>query len=189
MQIILIRHGQTLSNKQNDEKRSVFIGQYDTQLTDLGYQQAKSLQNNELFENVDMVYCSTLLRAKTTLSCFYQKDNIIYDARLKERSLGDFESHEKSDIEKQYPDYFTNPELIDFAHSFKAKAPNGENYFDVCQRVNDFLNEIKSKNYQKVVIVSHFCTIRCIVKIIQNISEEETLNYKIYHCKPIILNY
>ena len=74
-----------------------------------------------------------------------------------------------------------------FRHVFLAKASGGENYQDVCNRVEEFLCEIQKLNLKKIAVVSHMCTIRCILKLIQNLSEEETLKIRIKQCEPIIL--
>ena len=147
-----------------------------------------SFKNHFPFENADAVYCSDLKRAVDTAALLSDIKPVI-DKRLRERSLGDFEGRLIGEIESDpcYEKYFTNPEYTEFRHGFSAKAPGGENYTDVCKRVSSFLNEL-DRNLNKVIIVSHFCAIRCIIKTVKSLSEEETLKLKIYNCDPIILN-
>lgn len=111
------------------------------------------------------------------------------DSRLRERSLGEFEGKYVRDVQNQerYRKYFIDPALISFRHDFIEKAPGGENYQDVCNRAENFLCEIRELNLKKIAVVSHMCTIRCILKLIQNLSEEETLKIRIKQCEPIVL--
>lgn len=187
MQIILIRHGESKANALNGDTYKMFTGQWDCELTEHGKEQALKLRQNPIFNDVDAYYCSDLKRAIDTAQLFSDKDLII-DKRLRERSLGDFEGKLVDDIQNspEYEKYFNNSEYSNFRHDFVVKAPNGENYTDVCERVSSFVNDIRSKKYDKVVIVSHMCTIRCLLKIIKNLTEVETLQIKVHKCEPII---
>lgn len=189
MKIVLIRHGESTANAiQNDEDR-IFIGQWDCELTELGIQQAISLRDNPVVEGADAFFCSDLKRAVATAHLITDSD-VIIDKRLRERSLGDFEGVLISEMQNNplFHKYFDDPEYSQFRHGFNKKAPNGENYCDVCERVSDFLSEL-DRNYSKIVIVSHFCTIRCIIKTVKNLSDEETLALKIKNCEPTIIEY
>lgn len=188
MELVLIRHGESLANAIKEDKDKIFIGQWDCDLTERGRHQAAALKGSPLLKNTDAVYCSDLKRAVDTAALLSDIKPVI-DKRLRERSLGDFEGRLVNEIEANplYEKYFTNPEYTDFRHGFSAKAPGGENYTDVCKRVSSFLNEL-DENFNKVIIVSHFCAIRCIIKTVKSLSEEETLKLKIYNCDPIILN-
>ena len=77
---------------------------------------------------------------------------------------------------------------MNFRADFRVKAPGGENYTDVCLRVRDFWNEIKDKGYGKIVIVSHYRAISCLMKEILALGEEETLRVRVPICEPIIIN-
>ena len=164
MELVLIRHGESIGNALRGES-AVYTGRWDCNLTGRGYQQAKSLNGNPLLENIDAWYSSNLM----------------------ERSLGEFEGLTIESVKKdpRYIKYFADPEFMQFRNSFTVKAPGGESYGDVCERVRDFLQELACKDYKKVAIVTHHCVIRCIVKILNNLSEEETLSFKVNNCEPI----
>jgi broad specificity phosphatase PhoE len=72
-----------------------------------------------------------------------------------------------------------------FRKDFEAKAPNGESYGDVCHRVRPFLKELLEDNADKVGIISHFVVIKCIMKELLDLSEEETLALMVRNCEPI----
>ncbi|MGN0166846.1 MAG: histidine phosphatase family protein [Acetatifactor sp.] len=189
MDIVLIRHGESEANLINQENYSVFTGQWECSLTEKGIEQAKRLKDNSILKGVERYYVSDSLRAQETASYFAEKNEIVLDSRLRERSLGEFEGKYVRDIQDQekYRQYFTNSALMSFRHDFKVKAPGGENYQDVCNRAESFLCEIRKLNFSKIAVISHMCTIRCILKLLQNFSEEETLKIKVPQCEPIIL--
>ena len=189
MEIILIRHGQSTANAIKEAKNKIFIGQWDCDLTELGRQQALNLKDSPILKDADAYFCSDLKRAVETAHLITDRE-VTVDKRLRERSLGDFEGILIEEIKSNplYGEYFSNPEYSNFRHGFAKKAPNGENYCDVCERVSSFLNEL-DKSFNKVVIVAHFCAIRCIIKTVKNLSNEETVSLEVKNCEPIIINF
>lgn len=148
------------------------------------------MRDNEIFEKFDKLYSSDLIRAYDTSLAITSSENIIVDKRLRERSLGAFEGQlvKELKIHPEYSKYFYDEELKYFGHSFVVKAPGGENYADVENRVRLFWEEIKDKNYNKIVIVAHLYTIRVFLKILLNLSEQECINYKINNAETLIVN-
>ena len=189
MELILIRHGESEANAITDDEKKIYIGRWDCALTEKGRQQALGLRGHPELQNADAWYCSDLKRAEETARLM-GGCSIIPDSRLAERSLGDFEGRRVEEIKNSplYREFFTDPALSLFRHSFSAKAPNGENYSDVSRRVSSFLKDL-DRGLDRVVIVSHFCVIRCIIKEVNCLSEEETLNLKAYHCDPLVVEY
>ncbi len=186
MEIILVRHGESRTNALKGDERE-FTGQKDEELSPLGIMQAKALRGNPIFDDAEAFYVSDLTRALRTAQEITDRELII-DKRLRERSLGIFEGRRVCDIMKEYPQYFSDPLLKNFRDSFTAKAPSGESYSDVCERVRPFLEELYEKKYKKVVIVAHFAAIRCLIKEIENLPEEEVLSLKIPNCSPITVH-
>lgn len=89
MELVLIRHGESIGNALRGES-AVYTGRWDCDLTERGYQQAKSLIGKTLLENIDAWYSSNLIRTIETAKTITDRD-IIVDKRLQERSLGEFE--------------------------------------------------------------------------------------------------
>ena len=189
MEIILIRHGESEANRINQDSYVMFTGQWECHLTEKGTRQAQMLKDNPLLSGVERYFVSDSQRTQETAGYFADKDKIVLDTRLRERSLGEFEGKFVCDIQEQekYRQYFSNPAYMSFRHSFHVRAPGGENYEDVSRRVEDFLQEIQNLNLSKIAIVSHMCTIRCAMKLLQNLSEEDTLKIKVPKCEPIVL--
>ncbi len=189
MQFILIRHGQSVANAINSGGQLFFTGQWDCPLTDLGREQAAALKGNPLLEGADICYCSDLLRARETAQGFMESDMIRVDSRLRERSLGVFDGKAEAELrlDARYSAYFSDPELSRFRHGFSVRAPGGENYTDVCRRVGSLLAEIRQMKYDKVVLVSHYCAIRCIMRKLKGLTDEETLSIRVQNCCPIVV--
>lgn len=186
MQIVLVRHGESEANMVNGGGYRMFTGQWDCELTEFGKAQAENLRGNAVFDGAEACYVSDLKRAQQTAAGFWN-GAVITDARLRERSLGDFEGKSVEEVRASaaYEKFFTDPQYRNFRHDFNICAPNGENYTHVCNRVRSFLNDVGKQ--EKIIIVSHMCTIRCIMKEVLGLSEEETLQLNISTCKPIVV--
>ncbi|MBQ6575674.1 MAG: histidine phosphatase family protein, partial [Lachnospiraceae bacterium] len=138
----------------------------------------------------DVIVCSPLLRTRQTAAEFADRE-ITIDDRIIERTLGDFDGKWKSELmeNEEYKKYFTDPALAPFRSSFTVSAPHGESYADVVKRVTPFLSDLKNGDYKKVVIVSHAIAIKCMMKVLKNLTEDETLKFKVRQCEPMILDY
>ncbi|MEI5908662.1 histidine phosphatase family protein [Bacillus spongiae] len=189
MNIYLIRHGETEANVMNKEKYTMFTGQYDTSLTQNGEAQALRLFDKIGHLRFDRVFSSDLSRAVNTAEIIFPKMDIHKTSLLRERSLGVFEGKRLLDIstKEEYKKFFSDCEYKDFKHSFVTKAPQGESYTDVMKRVKLFFSNINLHDFDNVAIVSHAITMKCILKFLLNLSEEETLKLKINNCEPIKL--
>lgn len=64
MKIVLIRHGETMANKMNEQQNiTLYTGALDneyTQLTEKGRKQAKLLRNLPIIQEITQVYCSDI---------------------------------------------------------------------------------------------------------------------------------
>ncbi len=186
-EIVLVRHGESVGNALKGED-AVYTGRWDCDLTEKGREQAKELYGDALLAGAEVCYVSSLKRAINTAKLITDAELII-DSRLQERSLGEFEQKRIVDVMKtpEYARYFTDPKYMEFRSSFSVNAPGGENYADVCKRVRPFLDEVLMSNHHKILIVAHFVVIKCLIKELQGLTEEETLQLKVPNCKPIQL--
>ncbi len=185
--MIFVRHGESRANSINGAGYQMFTGQWDCELTEAGEKQAADLAGSPVFDDVDCFFVSDLLRTRQTASYFADPEKTVIDKRLRERSLGAFEGKNVEDVKADplYRKYFTDPAWMNFRHDFTVRAPEGENYSDVCRRTGEFLEEVKQKGYHKIVIVAHFCSIRCMMKQLLGLSEEETVKIRVDQCRPI----
>lgn len=186
MRIIIVRHGISEFNIKGKTDNPFFCGAYNTPLAEIGKEMAKKLQNNDIVQSIEKVYTSDLDRAIETAKLAKPNSEIIINKNLRERSLGKFENNPEKLIREKYPEYFIN-NVAKFRQDFKFKAPEGENYTDVCQRCKNFLNSLNLESNETIGIFSHMHFIRCFIYTLAGISEEELMKLKIPNCEPIIL--
>lgn len=144
MEVYIIRHTKVAVEK------GICYGQTDVALAD-SFQEELAVLKNHLPTDFDQVFSSPLSRCKTLAEPF--SSEIIFDDRLKEMHFGDWEM-------KAWNDILTDeiqPWYDDFV---SIKTPNGENFEDLRKRCTSFFDELRTKNYQKVLIVTHGGIIR-----------------------------
>ncbi len=143
MNIYIVRHGQT---EWNNQRR--IQGRVDTQLNEVGKEQALKTKNNLSNIDIDMIISSPLLRAKQTAEIINKERNIpiIFDNRIIERSFGKLEGTLISEVNfNEFWDYYKN-----------IKYESVESIHELFERVYDFLKDIIGKyNDKNVLIASH----------------------------------
>lgn len=149
MKLYFTRHGQTEWNVQERMQ-----GSSDSPLTSLGIEQAEGLREWLEAISIDRVYTSPQPRAFTTAEIALAGKGLspIPDDRLREARLGAFEGMTFTEATETYPGAI---------HAF-TQAPDqfvpigeGETFFDLRERVNDFLSSIATERHETVLVVSH----------------------------------
>ena len=188
MKVVIVRHGKSISNLINEESDDfLYSGAYDFDLTDEGVNCAKKLSNLEVMHNLDKIYSSTLKRAIDTAFYATDRNDIIIDDRIRERSLGDLENRYRSDLIKNYPYIFDDDEKL-FTCGFDLHVPNGENYYDVSKRIVDFYSEKLLEDKGKTIgVFSHFHAIRVMLFVLEDLCKEEINDIYIPNTSPIVL--
>lgn len=152
-EIYLLRHGQTHFNA---ERR--LQGQCNSPLTELGQRQAFAMGKTlaeQLGAQVNQwqIVSSPLGRTKQTseLVCRgmgISAKQVIYDARVQEVGLGDWEHEQIEQIVQRHPAFAAR-------NDWYLEAPNGESLAQVQARLRDWLAEYQG---QKLIVVSHGLT-------------------------------
>lgn len=149
LELWLIRHGETTWNA---EKR--IQGQSNSQLSDLGIKQAKSLAPRLKDIDFDYVYASDLDRATHTARLALPGAEPMLDKRLREIHFGVLEGKchaEFNDTEaKLYAFYKEDP--------YERRIEGGECWRDLGDRIESWLKELPKEG--KAVAFSHGGTIR-----------------------------
>ncbi|NHJ46899.1 MAG: histidine phosphatase family protein [Asgard group archaeon] len=160
MKLILTRHGESEGNK-----KKLIQGHADYPLTDKGLKQASELtawlKSNKY--TISRIYSSDLSRAAETAVIIAKglgNKDIIFDQRLREFNLGDFEhkSYDKlSQEERKFMDSHWENE--------DKKMPNGESVTDMKKRIKESFDDIipYHKEEETVLIVAHGGTLFHIV--------------------------
>ena len=214
MKLILLRHGESKWNLENR-----FTGWTDVPLTSKGIKEASFSGKQLLKKNVKIisVYTSLLKRAIETANIVseiikFPKRNIKFDWRLNERHYGALQGLNKSETATKYGEdkvllwrrsYDIPPPALDendgrppkFDKTFQniqSNLPNSESLKDVIDRLNPFLkdyfNFIKN-NQRDHLIVAHSNSLRAIIKILDNLSDEEIISVNIPTGVPLIYTF
>lgn len=139
MKIYLVRHGQVPHNASHQYNAK------DEDLTEVGIKQALEVKEKIKDINFDVIYSSPLIRAKHTAQIITNNSNIVFDDRLKERSCGSLSGQPLEFTNRiEYWNYYTDIQY--------GTSENIQKFF---KRVYNFLDELKTKNYEKVLIVAH----------------------------------
>jgi alpha-ribazole phosphatase len=172
MNLILIRHGQTIANLN-----SQYQGWLDQPLTPLGIKQAKSLALYlENTYQIDAVISSPLKRAIQTAQIItdqYNLDSLIINNNLKEINFGKWEGLTYDEIALNYPisKWLENPASIDI--------DEGEKWIDFNSRITMAFKEISSLDYKSVAIVSHAGTIRSFLSTLLKLKGLEMFKFNL----------
>ena len=147
MQIFVTRHTKVQVG------RETCYGQTNVPLANTFIEEAAALKE-KLPTDFDAVYCSTLDRCKV-LATELKFENIQYDERLIEFNFGDWENKLWNDLDQTA----LNTWMEDFVN---LPTPNGENVLALYERVSSFLEEMRNKKFEKVLLITHAGVIRCI---------------------------
>ncbi len=140
MKIYLVRHGQTDHNLNNMYNRE------DEDLTNLGIDQAKELSKKIALIYYDIIISSPLKRTLHTANIINIKEKeIITDDKIKERDPGSLSGRPiEVTNREEYWNYYT-----------KMQYGTSERITIFFERIKEFLDDLKTKKYNSVLIVGH----------------------------------
>lgn len=172
--IYLVRHGET---EWNVQKR--YQGQLNSNLTDLGKEQAR--KTGLLLKNtpVDLHISSDLPRARQTADIIgeaIQKPVDQTHHELRERHFGELQGLQRDEIGKRFPQlagdlFASNPDL---------KIPGGESFYDFYNRIVPFFNQLTQTTVaNSILVVVHGGVLNCMFRYVLGISLEQTRNFSL----------
>lgn len=168
MKVYIVRHGQVPHNA---------LGQYNTtdeDLTELGINQAEELRDKIKNMDFDIIISSPLNRAKHTAEIInINSQKIIYDDRIRERSCGDLSGKPLGVTNRE--EYWNYNTTIQYGTSENIKL-----FFE---RVYNFLDELKTKGYEKVLIVAHSGVSKAFSGYFEGIQDGKFLNRGLKNCE------
>ena len=175
MKLFVARHGETDGNRA-----ALACGVFESELTDLGRDQAKvlaeRLKQEQPKNQISAIYVSPLKRARDTASYIEKALNLPahVDNRLKEINFGTFEGQ-----------YWKTEEFIRIYKNPFIKFPQGESLAQVAHRAYDILEELKQtkNNTENILFVCHgvFTTMLC--TYFKSFSIEELFKLEISNCQ------
>lgn len=147
--LFLVRHGQDADNAAG-----VLNGRRDTELTELGQEQARQVAEKLRDNDVQIIYTSPLKRAYETASIIAKKlgiDEVIADEHLIERDFGILTGKPVADIPK-YTDRILPTDRVNYFLEVKG----AEDFPTLLKRGKKILDEIRQRHLDKnVLMVTH----------------------------------
>jgi len=169
MKIYIVRHGQVDHNlhKQYNNK--------DEDLNATGIKEAEEIRDVISNISYDVIISSPLLRAAHTANIINTNNkDLILDERLKERDPASLSGRSIYVTDREeYWNYYS-----------KIQYGTSENIVKFFNRVHDFLNELKQKKYDIVLIVAHSGVSKAFYGYFNGIPEDgKFLNLGLQNCE------
>lgn len=184
--LILLRHGQSLFNEQNR-----FTGLMDVELSENGVKEAKKAAVLMKKYDVDALFTSKLKRAINTADIVISDKKVLErfcDDALNERDYGDFSGQNKDEVKSR----FGEEKFFAVRRGFFDKPANGESLKDVYDRVSHYFEKNILpiiKQGKSVLVVAHGNSLRALIKLLENISDDEISKVEIKTASPIVYKY
>ncbi|HEY9899814.1 MAG TPA: histidine phosphatase family protein [Pantanalinema sp.] len=160
MQLILIRHGESVANQMG-----VVQGHFDSPLNPQGLAQAQALAEGLSHERFDAIYASDLKRAHQTGRALADRLGLSLrvDARIREIDVGIFSGLSWASIAERYPE--EHRRFVDSGDW--AQVPQAETEEDTRARLDSFMGEIQERHPGgRVAVVAHGAILRRLIHVL-----------------------
>ncbi len=187
-QLWLVRHGESVANLASQKAESsgrlevpLMTRDMDTPLSLRGEKQAAELGAwlSDTGVRPDVLLVSPYRRTRQTLAAIVsalpssQCPKVLFDERLRERERGVFDGLTKAGVALRLPEQAQSRE---FLGKFYHRAPGGESWCDVVQRLRPVVDRILLQHAgSTVMIIAHEVVIYCLRYIIENLDEAAIL--------------
>lgn len=210
--LVLLRHGESTWNE-----KGLFTGWTDVDLSENGLIEAKNAGKKlkKAGFRFDAAYSSYLKRALKTLDIVLEEMEQLWlpvakDWRFNERHYGNLQGLNKIQMAKKFGEeqvkiwrrgYDVRPPKIDSKNKFNQKGdprykgikvPEGESLKDVVERVKTIWDSEIShyvKEGNQLLIAASGNSLRALVKIIENMPEEEIVEFNIPTAIPLVYEF
>ncbi|RZT15543.1 phosphoglycerate mutase [Fictibacillus sp. BK138] len=170
LRLFVTRHGETIWNTQQKLQ-----GWKDSDLTKNGVKNALSLGSRLRDLEFQSIYASPSRRTLITAELIRgeREQEIIEDENLREINLGDWEGQTHDYVKGQYPDEYSA--FWNTPHLYTTSS--GEDFYQLQERVNRFLNKILSKHDKgDILIVTHSVFIKALLSQCKRLSIADLWN-------------
>lgn len=165
-EIYCVRHGQSVHNQQQ-----TIAGQLDSELTPLGFEDARSVAGALGRRDFEVIYSSDLLRARQTtetiMTALQFNCPVIYSRLIRELDYGRF-------TEKSVAETF---QVLNYKRVQVQRYPDGESFNDLQERVQQFLGQLLDESAGKrILVAAHAGSIRLIAMLLDPARRQEHLD-------------
>lgn len=176
LELIIVRHGETDSNKLG-----TYLGWTDRELNAEGLRQAEKARERLKSEKIDRIIASPLGRAAKTAEVINQSHGleIVYDEDLKEKNFGVWDDLTYAEITQKYP---AEHEMW-LKDQLNYCVEGGESTLESYQRITRFTDRLLSRYSEgTVLIVTHLGSIRKMVAYLLGMGIEGFWRFKFDNC-------
>jgi broad specificity phosphatase PhoE len=166
--VFIVRHAETFMNV-----KGVFSGRTETDLTNIGKQQATSTGKKLKQEvpKIDLIICSPYRRTYDTARLIakeisYPEDKIIKNDLLVERGYGELEGK----FGREFWEQRTFKEL--------DNVPNAETVAEMAKRADKVLAMIRGIKQDNILVVTHGSIGRALIRVVKKIPHEHEYDEK-----------
>ena len=176
MELILIRHAQSIGNEKD-----IVQGHIDEGLSELGKVQAKQLANYFNADSINAIYSSDLSRAIHTAKPIADKLNLVIkiDPNLREANFGHSEGMTYKEVQEKFPEEYNR-----WNNNFFNRPAWFESFESHFQRVKAALEKIlkdQNLNY-RVAVFTHGGSIKTQLSYFNKLSGEEIAKLRTLNC-------
>ena len=169
MNIYLTRHGETIWNVKDWVQ-----GMSDIPLNDNGIRQARQLAEKMSSVHLDVIYSSQLQRAMVTAKMVAEKHKncrLEISPSINEMNFGKYEGKLRTD-----------PEYQSEKRKFFKRYEGGESYLDVAARVYPFIEMLKERN-EDALVVAHNGICRVFTNYFLPMENEAFASFALPNCQ------
>ena len=168
MRIYVVRHGETDVNLAG-----LINSRNDSFLNETGIREAQEVRDKLNSIKFDIIYSSPATRAIETAKIIDSNIEIITDIRIHEKDAKD---HTLKPI-----DYANR---VKWWNYYTPYPEDVETVKELCDRVFEFIEEIKNKKYENVLVTTHSGVMKAFSTYFNGIPENGDLTkYDTYHCE------
>ena len=170
--IVILRHGRTAWNA---ERR--YQGQADPPLDDVGRSQASEAAGLIAAMSPDLLVSSDLSRARDTAAQVAERTGLrpAFDARLRERHLGNWQGLTRGEVQRRFPD-----EYADWLAGKDVARRGGESRQEVADRACQLVSELPE--VELTVLVSHGATAMCLSAALLGLAQTPSILGALANC-------
>jgi enolase len=189
MVLIVLRHGESVWNKENK-----FTGFIDVELSDTGIKEATDAGHLLKNYHFNWIYTSALKRSIQTahqiVSTIGLNQHGFFSSKfLNERNYGEFTGRNKDGIKSIYG----SDKLHEIRRSYWSRPPGGENLDDVKKRVgtyfdNQIIPSLNDDVVNNVLIVAHGNSLRALFVHLGIFNETTIQDFEIPTAVPILID-
>jgi broad specificity phosphatase PhoE len=178
MKVDVARHAETNYNLKDLLNGDPAVNVY---LTPKGIEQAQALAESLRETPIDLIITSQFPRTKETADLVNKYHNVPF---IEDKRLGDIVSGYEGKSVNEYKDMRDKT-----GDRWNFRLNDGESFEDIRMRVASFMNDLKTRAEENVLIITHQVIAKLIYAIYKNLSNDEAEKLEIgnVHCFEIEL--